>query len=110
MKFVLFQNAGYTEPTPGLLTERGVVSLAGLIERGYTPQLTMQNLIDRFERLAANPGEGRRRCRGRAGNLGAPLLAAAAARARSSAASPITGSTRSARRGRSTCSSRTRRR
>ena len=51
MKFVLFQNAGYTEPTPGLLTERGVVSLAGLIERGYTPQLTMQNLIDRFERL-----------------------------------------------------------
>jgi 2-keto-4-pentenoate hydratase/2-oxohepta-3-ene-1,7-dioic acid hydratase in catechol pathway len=51
MKFVLFQNAGDTEPTPGLLTDRGVVSLAGLVERGYTPQLTMQNLIDRFERL-----------------------------------------------------------
>jgi len=36
---------------PGLLTERGVISLADAVERRHTPQLTMQGLIDRFERL-----------------------------------------------------------
>ncbi len=51
MKLVLFEASGQSEAAPGLLTERGVVSLAGAVERGHTPQLTMQNLIDGFERL-----------------------------------------------------------
>jgi 2-keto-4-pentenoate hydratase/2-oxohepta-3-ene-1,7-dioic acid hydratase in catechol pathway len=36
---------------PGLLTERGVISLADAVERRHTPQLTMQGLIDGFDRL-----------------------------------------------------------
>jgi 2-keto-4-pentenoate hydratase/2-oxohepta-3-ene-1,7-dioic acid hydratase in catechol pathway len=48
---VIFETSGQSEMAPGLLTDRGVVSLAGIVERGYTPQLTMQNLIDGFERL-----------------------------------------------------------
>ena len=51
MKLVLFEAEGGAEPAPGLLTERGVISLGGIVERGYTPQLTMQNLIDGFDRL-----------------------------------------------------------
>jgi 2-keto-4-pentenoate hydratase/2-oxohepta-3-ene-1,7-dioic acid hydratase in catechol pathway len=51
MKLVLFQTSGATEPSPGLLTDRGVVSLAGIVEPGHTPQQTMQRLIDRFDRL-----------------------------------------------------------
>ncbi|HEY3911738.1 MAG TPA: fumarylacetoacetate hydrolase family protein [Stellaceae bacterium] len=51
MKLVMFESGGQGEPMPGLLTERGVVSLAGVVERGHTPQLTMQNLIDGFDRL-----------------------------------------------------------
>ncbi|MGH7031802.1 MAG: fumarylacetoacetate hydrolase family protein, partial [Stellaceae bacterium] len=51
MKLVVFEASGQGEPAPGLLTERGVVSLAGAVERGHTPQLTMQNLIDGFDRL-----------------------------------------------------------
>ena len=51
MKLVMFEASGLSEMVPGLLTDRGVVSLAGIVERGYTPQLTMQNLIDGFERL-----------------------------------------------------------
>ena len=51
MKLVMFETSGHGEPMPGLLTGRGVVSLAGVVERGHTPQLTMQNLIDGFERL-----------------------------------------------------------
>src|ERR1700739_3469320 len=60
MKLVLFQASGGGEPSPGLLTERGVVSLAGTVKRGHTPQQTMQAVIDEFgqlrpalERLAA---------------------------------------------------------
>jgi 2-keto-4-pentenoate hydratase/2-oxohepta-3-ene-1,7-dioic acid hydratase in catechol pathway len=63
MKLVMFEAAGKTEPAPGLLTGRGVVDLAGVVERAWTPQLTMQNLIDgfeglrpRLERLAAEGG------------------------------------------------------
>jgi 2-keto-4-pentenoate hydratase/2-oxohepta-3-ene-1,7-dioic acid hydratase in catechol pathway len=63
MKLVMFEAAGKTEPAPGLLTERGVVDLGGIVERAWTPQLTMQNLIDgfdglrpRLERLAAEGG------------------------------------------------------
>ncbi len=34
---------------PGLLTERGVVSIAPAVRAGHTPQATMQRLIDDFE-------------------------------------------------------------
>ena len=51
MKLVMFQTGGQSEPVPGLLTDRGVVGLGGIVERGHTPQLTMQNLIDGFDRL-----------------------------------------------------------
>src|SRR5215469_1676238 len=51
MKLVMFEEGGQREPAPGLLTDRGVVGTAGVIERGYTAQLTMQNLIDEFDRL-----------------------------------------------------------
>jgi 2-keto-4-pentenoate hydratase/2-oxohepta-3-ene-1,7-dioic acid hydratase in catechol pathway len=51
MKLVMFEASGQSEPAPGLLTDRGVVGLAGVVERGYTPQMTMQNLIDGFDRL-----------------------------------------------------------
>src|SRR5205823_6953049 len=51
MKLVLFQLAGQSEPSPGVLTERGVVDISGAVEKSYTPQLTMQGLIDNFDRL-----------------------------------------------------------
>jgi 2-keto-4-pentenoate hydratase/2-oxohepta-3-ene-1,7-dioic acid hydratase in catechol pathway len=51
MKLVLFQSTGAAEPVPGLLTDRGIVSLAPAVKHGYTPQLTMQGIIDDFERL-----------------------------------------------------------
>ena len=51
MKLVMFEASRQSAPAPGLLTDRGVVGLAGVVERGYTPQMTMQNLIDGFDRL-----------------------------------------------------------
>jgi 2-keto-4-pentenoate hydratase/2-oxohepta-3-ene-1,7-dioic acid hydratase in catechol pathway len=51
MKVVLFQTSGHDEPVPGLLTDRGVVDVAGIGEKGDTPQVTMQALIDGFDRL-----------------------------------------------------------
>jgi 2-keto-4-pentenoate hydratase/2-oxohepta-3-ene-1,7-dioic acid hydratase in catechol pathway len=51
MRLVLFEGAGTTEATPGLLTERGVIDISGAVPRGYTPQLTMQGIIDGFDRL-----------------------------------------------------------
>src|SRR3984957_115756 len=51
MRLVLFQGAGRDEPVPGLLTDRGIVSLAPAVEHGYTPQHTMQGIIDNFDRL-----------------------------------------------------------
>src|SRR3974377_49712 len=51
MKLVLFQPSAGGEPAPGIFTERGVVSLADTVERGHTPQLTMQGVIDQFARL-----------------------------------------------------------
>src|SRR4029453_3974315 len=51
MKLVLFQSGGRGEVQPGVLTERGVVSIASAVTRNYTPQLTMQGIIDGFERL-----------------------------------------------------------
>jgi 2-keto-4-pentenoate hydratase/2-oxohepta-3-ene-1,7-dioic acid hydratase in catechol pathway len=51
MRLVLFQAEGQAEPVPGLLTERGVVDISGAVDRSYTPQLTMQGIIDGFDRL-----------------------------------------------------------
>jgi 2-keto-4-pentenoate hydratase/2-oxohepta-3-ene-1,7-dioic acid hydratase in catechol pathway len=51
MKLVLFENAGDSEPRPGLMTERGIVDISGHVAQSYTPQLTMQGIIDDFERL-----------------------------------------------------------
>jgi 2-keto-4-pentenoate hydratase/2-oxohepta-3-ene-1,7-dioic acid hydratase in catechol pathway len=51
MKLVIFEAQGQSGPAPGLLTDRGVVGLAGIVERGHTPQLTMQKLIDGFGEL-----------------------------------------------------------
>jgi 2-keto-4-pentenoate hydratase/2-oxohepta-3-ene-1,7-dioic acid hydratase in catechol pathway len=51
MKLVLFQTSERDEPSPGLLTERGVVNIAGVVESRPTPQLTMQGLIDAFDGL-----------------------------------------------------------
>jgi 2-keto-4-pentenoate hydratase/2-oxohepta-3-ene-1,7-dioic acid hydratase in catechol pathway len=51
MKLVLFETADSREPTPGLLTERGVVDIGAVVPRRYTPQLTMQGLIDSFDQL-----------------------------------------------------------
>jgi 2-keto-4-pentenoate hydratase/2-oxohepta-3-ene-1,7-dioic acid hydratase in catechol pathway len=51
MKLVLFQPRGTGDVVPGLLTDRGVVGIADLVPTGYTPQLTMQGIIDGFEIL-----------------------------------------------------------
>ena len=103
MKLVLFQTSGRQEPIPGLLTERGVVDISSVTEKGHTPQLTMQALIEGFERL--RPALERHAAEGKALPLNSVRLRAPLPRpARSSAASPITGSMRSARRAHSICS------
>jgi 2-keto-4-pentenoate hydratase/2-oxohepta-3-ene-1,7-dioic acid hydratase in catechol pathway len=53
MRLVLYQNAGETEPSPGLLTDRGVVGIAAAVRdlRGHDAQKTMENVIDNFESL-----------------------------------------------------------
>ena len=50
MKLVLFEAAGRSEVVPGLLTERGVVSIADAVSSRPTPQATMVGIIDEFER------------------------------------------------------------
>jgi 2-keto-4-pentenoate hydratase/2-oxohepta-3-ene-1,7-dioic acid hydratase in catechol pathway len=51
MKLALFQTGGTGEVTPGILTDRGVVSIAKYVKKSYTPQLTMNGIIDDFEKL-----------------------------------------------------------
>ena len=51
MRLVLFEAIGQTEPVPGVLTEHGVVDISRAVPRRSTPQLTMQGLIDGFDRL-----------------------------------------------------------
>jgi 2-keto-4-pentenoate hydratase/2-oxohepta-3-ene-1,7-dioic acid hydratase in catechol pathway len=51
MKLVLFETPGTRDVVPGLLTDRGVVNIADVVPRSHTPQLTMQGIIDDFERL-----------------------------------------------------------
>jgi 2-keto-4-pentenoate hydratase/2-oxohepta-3-ene-1,7-dioic acid hydratase in catechol pathway len=51
VRLVLFQLPGREETLPGVLTEAGVVDIASEVPVAYTPQLTMQGIIDEFERL-----------------------------------------------------------
>ncbi len=51
MKLALFQKDASADILPGLITERGVVSIADLAPLGATPHTTMTRLIDEFERL-----------------------------------------------------------
>src|SRR6266851_8395241 len=51
MKLVLFESPDHAEPTPGLLTGRGIGDISGAVAKSYTPQLTMQGIIDGFDRL-----------------------------------------------------------
>ena len=52
MRLVLFDKPG--QPAlPGLLTERGVVSIADVAPLAHTPHATMEAIIDGFEPLRA---------------------------------------------------------
>ena len=51
MKFVLFQQTDAGPQVPGLLTERGVVDISGVVRSSYTPQLVMEGIIDDFDKL-----------------------------------------------------------
>ena len=51
MKLVLFQRDNAGTPTPGLLTDRGVIDIAGVVRPNHTPQLVMEGIIDDFEKL-----------------------------------------------------------
>ena len=79
MKLVLFQAAPSGEILPGLLTDRGVVDISAAVKKGYTPQLTMQGIIDDFDRL--RPALEKLAADGTAVPLDAGAAAAAAAAA-----------------------------
>ena len=79
MKLVLFQTAPGAEILPGVLTERGVVDISPAVAKSYTPQLTMQGIIDGFERLRPALGKARQRKRGGAARARAAAAAIAAA-------------------------------
>jgi 2-keto-4-pentenoate hydratase/2-oxohepta-3-ene-1,7-dioic acid hydratase in catechol pathway len=51
VKLVLFQIVPSTDILPGLLTDRGVVDISSAVKKSYTPQLTIQGIIDDFDRL-----------------------------------------------------------
>ena len=51
VKLVLFQNPQGGDIAPGVLTDRGVVDISVAVKLSYTPQLTMQGIIDDFDRL-----------------------------------------------------------
>jgi 2-keto-4-pentenoate hydratase/2-oxohepta-3-ene-1,7-dioic acid hydratase in catechol pathway len=74
MRLVLFQSPGSADVVPGLLTERGVVSVADDVQPGATPQVTMQRIIDDLDRL--RPALERRARDGRAAPLDAVRLRA----------------------------------
>jgi 2-keto-4-pentenoate hydratase/2-oxohepta-3-ene-1,7-dioic acid hydratase in catechol pathway len=50
MKLVLFRQ-GTGEAQPGVMTERGIVGVTGATKQSYTPQLTMQGIIDDYDAL-----------------------------------------------------------
>jgi 2-keto-4-pentenoate hydratase/2-oxohepta-3-ene-1,7-dioic acid hydratase in catechol pathway len=74
MRLVLFEQPGSADVVPGLLTERGVVGIADAVARHPTPQLTMQGIIDDFDRL--RPALERRSREGSAAPLEAVRLRA----------------------------------
>jgi 2-keto-4-pentenoate hydratase/2-oxohepta-3-ene-1,7-dioic acid hydratase in catechol pathway len=51
LKLVLFQKPSGEDILPGVLTDRGVVDVSRAVKNSYTPQLTMQGIIDGFDRL-----------------------------------------------------------
>ena len=51
MKIVLFQPSSAAGIRPGVLTDRGVVDISTAVPKSYTPQLTMQGIIDGFDKL-----------------------------------------------------------
>jgi 2-keto-4-pentenoate hydratase/2-oxohepta-3-ene-1,7-dioic acid hydratase in catechol pathway len=51
VKLVLFQSGATDAARPGLVTGRGVVDISGAVTAGHTPQLTMQGIIDDYDRL-----------------------------------------------------------
>ncbi len=51
MRLVLFKAGDEGPALPGLLTDRGVVDISEAVEPSYTPQLTMEAIIDGFEEL-----------------------------------------------------------
>ena len=51
MKLALFEAGGSVRP--GVVTERGFVDISPAVRSGHTPQLTMQGIIDDFDRLRA---------------------------------------------------------
>jgi len=51
VKLVLFQTSPSSEIVPGVMTERGVIDVSTAVKTSHTPQLTMQGIIDDFDRL-----------------------------------------------------------
>jgi len=51
VKLVLFQPQQSTDIRPGVLTDRGVIDISAAVPASYTPQLTMQGIIDGYDRL-----------------------------------------------------------
>jgi 2-keto-4-pentenoate hydratase/2-oxohepta-3-ene-1,7-dioic acid hydratase in catechol pathway len=51
VKLVLFQSSATAEIVPGVLTDHGVVDISAAVQKSYTPQLTMQGIIDGFDKL-----------------------------------------------------------
>ncbi len=51
MKLVLFELPGRGDVWPGVLTDQGVVNVGDAVRVGHSPQLTMQGIIDDFDRL-----------------------------------------------------------
>ena len=87
-----------------MLTDRGVVDISAAVKKRYTPQLTMQGIIDEFDDLRPALEKLPREGTGHAGLTRSGCGRRCRGPAKSSPASPTTGSTPSARRARSTCS------
>jgi len=51
LKLALYEHPAGSAITPGLITDRGVVSIAAVVPSAASPQLTMQTIIDDFARL-----------------------------------------------------------
>jgi hypothetical protein len=103
VKLVLFQQSDASPQLPGLLTDRGVVDISGVVRSSYTPQLVMEGVIDDFERL--RPTLEKLAQTATALPLSSARLRAPLPRPHKIfVRSPTIGSTRSAHRDRSTCS------